>query len=90
MDLPSYYFDPRYFFTLTQNFEEIIIETLCLGHKYNKPLIPIIQRTHTPEERRRVAKILANNKVPIFGDPTEVISLLPIISGYHKKKQAKN
>ena len=86
MDLPSYYFDPRYFFTPTQNFEEIIIETLCLGHKHNKPLIPIIQRTHTPEERRRVSKILAANKVPIFGDPMEVIPLLPKISEYYKKK----
>jgi len=53
MDLPSYYFDPRYFFTPIQNFEEIIIETLCLGHKYNKPLIPIIQRTHTLAYARR-------------------------------------
>ena len=86
MDLPSYYFDPKYFFTPTQNFEEIVIETLCLGHKYNKPLIPIIQRTHTPEERRRVSKILAAKKVPIFGDPLEVIPLLPKISEYYLKK----
>jgi hypothetical protein len=86
MDLPSYYFDPRYFFTPIQNFEEIIIETLCLGHKYNKPLIPIIQRTHTLEERRRVSKILAAKKVPIFGDPMEVIPLLPKISEYYMKK----
>ena len=86
MDLPSYYFDPRYFFTPIENFEEIIIETLCLGHKYNKPLIPIIQRTHTPEERRRVSKILAAKKVPIFGDPMEVIPLLPKISEYYTKK----
>ena len=86
MDLPSYYFDARYFFTPTHNFEEILIETLCLGHKYNKLLIPIIQRTHTPEERRRVSKILAAKKVPIFGDPLEVIPLLPKISDYFMKK----
>jgi len=86
MDLPSYYLDQRYFFNPTHNFEEIILETLHLGHKYNKLLIPIIQRTHTPEERRRVAKMLAASHVPIFGDPMEVIPLLPKISEYYIKK----
>jgi acetyltransferase len=86
MDLPSYYFDPRYFFTPTNNFENILIETLSFGHKYNKPLIPIIQRTHTPEQRRRVSKILAAKKVPIFGDPLEVIPLLPKLSEYYKRR----
>jgi acyl-CoA synthetase (NDP forming) len=85
MDLPSYYFDRRYYFNPTYNIEEIMIETLCLGHKHDKPLIPIIQRTHTPEKRRDVAKILTAKKVPIFGDPMEVIPLLPIISNYFIK-----
>ncbi len=86
MDLPSYYFDHRYYFNPTHNIEEIMLETLCLGHKHNKPLIPIIQRTHTPEKRRQVAKILTAKKVPIFGDPMEVIPLLPKISEYYLKK----
>ncbi|MFX0074980.1 MAG: CoA-binding protein [Candidatus Hermodarchaeota archaeon] len=89
MDLPSYYFDHKYYFSPTQNVEEIMIETLCLGHKHNKPLIPIIQRTHTPEARRQVAKILATKKVPIFGDPMEVIPLLPKISEHYIKKSQK-
>ncbi|MBY9004360.1 MAG: CoA-binding protein [Candidatus Lokiarchaeota archaeon] len=86
MDLPSYYFDPTYFFNPVNNFKEMMIETLCLGQKYGKPIIPILQRTHTPDIRREIAKILIENKVPIFGEPLEVIPLLPIISRYAKKR----
>jgi hypothetical protein len=57
-----------------------------LGQKYGKPLIPILQRTHTPDVRREIAQILAKVKVPIFGDPLEVIPLLPIISRYARKR----
>ena len=89
MDLPSYYFDPRYFFSRNPNFREVILDTFRLGKKYDKPLIPIIQRSHTPEERRNVAKILAVDKVPIFGDPMEVIPLLPKISEYFIKQSNK-
>lgn len=89
MDLPSYYFDQRYFFSRNPNFREVILDTLRLGHKLNKPLIPIIQRTHTPVERRNAAKILAADKVPIFGDPMEVIPLLPKITEYYIKKSLK-
>ena len=86
MDLPSYYFDPEYFFSPVINFKEMMIETLCLGQKYGKPLIPILQRTHTPDVRREIAQILAEKKVPIFGEPLEVIPLLPIISRYARKR----
>jgi len=86
MDLPSYYFDPQYFFSPDTNFRKMMIETLCLGQKYGKPLIPILQRTHTPDVRREIAQILAKVKVPIFGDPLEVIPLLPIISRYARKR----
>ncbi|MHA1454583.1 MAG: CoA-binding protein [Promethearchaeota archaeon] len=86
MDLPSYYFDPEYFFSPVINFKEMMIETLCLGHKYGKPIIPILQRTHTPDIRREIAKILIEKKVPVFGEPPEVIPLLPIISSYASKK----
>lgn len=86
MDLPSYYFDPEYFFSPVINFKEMMIETLCLGQKYGKPLIPILQRTHTPDVRREIAKFLAEKKVPIFGEPLEVIPLLPIISRYARKR----
>ena len=85
MDLPSYYFDPKYFFSPVLNFKKMMLETLCLGQKYNKPLIPILQRTHTPDVRREIAQILSEKKVPVFGDPLEVIPLLPIISRYARK-----
>ena len=86
MDLPSYYFDPKYFFSPVVNFKKMMIETLCLGQKYDKPLIPILQRTHTPDVRREIAQILTEKKVPVFGDPLEVVPLLPIISHYARKK----
>ena len=85
MDLPSYYFDPKYFFSPVLDFKEMMIETLCLGKKYGKPLIPILQRTHTPNIQRQIARTLAEKKVPVFGDPMEVIPLLSIINQYKKK-----
>ena len=85
MDLPSYYFDPEYLFTPNKDFEKIMIETLALGHKYNKPLIPIIQRLHTPSIQRRISNILKEKKVPVFADPLEIIPLIPIISQYAKR-----
>ncbi|MHA1670384.1 MAG: CoA-binding protein [Promethearchaeota archaeon] len=86
MDLPSFYFDPKYFFNPINKFKEMMIETLCLGQKYGKPLIPILQRTHTSELRREIARILSEKKVPVFGDPLEVVPLLPIISRYSRKR----
>jgi acyl-CoA synthetase (NDP forming) len=86
MDLPSYYLDPNYFFSPVVNFRKIMIETLCLGQKYGKPLIPILQRTHTPEIRREIGNILSKRKVPIYGEPLEIIPLLPIITRYARNK----
>lgn len=86
MDLPSYYFDPKYFFSPVSNFKEMMIEAMCMGKKYDKPLIPILQRTHTPDVRREIAHLLAKKKVPIFGDPLEVIPVLPIVSRYALKR----
>ena len=86
MDLPSFYLDPKYFFSPVINFKEIMIETLCLGQKYGKPLIPILQRTHTPKIRREIGNILSKRKVPIYGEPLEIIPLIPIITRYAKYK----
>ena len=81
LDMPSFYLTPvfsrnRY----TQDFESNMIEGLSLGHKYNKPVIPIIQRLNRPEDRERVYNKLVEKKVPVFGDPLEVIPLLAKIS----------
>jgi len=90
MDLPSWYFDPSYFITHDDNFEVNILEALTLGHKHQKPLIPIIERAHRPDESYRVSRLLAKKKVPVFGDPLEFIPLLPKITNFKKKLIIKN
>ncbi len=85
LDMPSFYLKPVFKSMDRQSFESNIIESLCLGHKHNKPLIPIIQRSNRPEERERISKKLIERRVPVFGDPLEVIPLLPKISNYKKR-----
>ena len=92
LDMPSFYLSPvfsrkRY----TQDFESSMIESLSLGHKYKKPIIPIIQRLNRPEDRERVYNKLAERKVPVFGDPLEIIPLLSKISKYRRNyKHTRN
>ncbi|MFX1572814.1 MAG: CoA-binding protein [Promethearchaeota archaeon] len=86
LDMPSFYLSPvfsrnRY----TQDFETNMIKSLSLGHKYNKPVIPIIQRLNRPEDRERVYNKLMEKKVPVFGDPLEIIPILQKISEYKRK-----
>jgi len=85
MDFPSWYFNYEFFITREKNYEENILEALGLGHIYNKPLIPIIQRASTPDEQSRISRLLAVKKVPVFGDPLEAIPLLKMISDYRMK-----
>jgi acyl-CoA synthetase (NDP forming) len=85
MDFPSWYFSYEFFITPEKDYEKNILDALSLGHKYDKPLIPIIQRANTPDEQSRISRLLAEKKVPVFGDPLEVIPLLPKISRYKKK-----
>ncbi|MBY8992119.1 MAG: CoA-binding protein [Candidatus Lokiarchaeota archaeon] len=93
LDMPSFYLTPV--FTRSRyntSFESIMIESLSLGHKYNKPVIPIIQRLNRPDDRERVRNILIEKKVPVFGVPDEFIPILRKISEYKKKlkKKSKN
>jgi len=85
LDMPSFYLTPVLKSRDNQEFESYMIESLSLGHKHNKPLIPIIQRLNNPEERERISKKLIERKVPVFGDPLEFIPLLLKISNYKKK-----
>jgi len=85
LDIPSFYLKPVFRSIDNQSFEAHMIESLCLGHKHNKPVIPIIQRLNHPEERERLSKKLAEMKVPVFGDPLEFIHLLPKISNYKRR-----
>lgn len=85
MDLPSWYFDPEYSITSAENFEVDMLEALNLGHKHNKPLIPILESAHRPDQSNRISRLLAKKRVPVFGDPLEFIPLLPKITNYKKK-----
>jgi acetyltransferase len=85
LDLPSFYLKTVFKNMDDNTFESSIIDSLSLGHKYKKPLIPIIQRLGRYEERSRVVKELIDKKVPVFGDPLEFIPLLTKISDYKKR-----
>jgi len=87
LDMPSFYLTPVLKSRDNQDFESNMIESLCLGHKHNKPLIPIIQRLNNPEEREKITKKLIERKVPVFGDPLEFIQLLSKISNYKRKME---
>jgi hypothetical protein len=89
MDLPSWYFDPEYSITSAENFEVDMLEALNLGHKHNKPLIPILERAHRPDQSDRISRVLAKKKVPVFGNPLEFIPLLPKITNYKRKLKNK-
>ncbi|MHA1726197.1 MAG: hypothetical protein ACTSXH_15395, partial [Promethearchaeota archaeon] len=85
MDLPCWYFNPDFYILPDNKLEKNLIKTFNLGHVYDKPLIPIIQRANFPKHRQRICSILHDKKIPVFGDPLEVIPLLPKITNYSKK-----
>ena len=89
MDLPSFYLNTGYQPGRTPIMERKIIEIMSLGHSYKKPIIPIIQRTNSPEHRGRVIEILNEKKIPVFNQPLEFLSLLPKISKCAKNKMEK-
>ncbi len=91
LDLPSYYFNRDFSFGtgLDESYENKIIDGLTLGHKHNKPLIPIIKRINCPDDRDRLFKKLTEKKVPVFEDPVEFIPLLPKISKFTRKNSSK-
>ncbi len=85
MDLPTWYFNMDYHLTKDENFEPTIIKAFGLGYKHQKPLIPIIQRVNCPEVRIRIVRELSKKKIPVFGDPSEFIPLLPkVATQFHK------
>jgi len=86
MDIPSWYFNIEYFFTPDPDFEKNIYAAFELGHKYKKPLILIIQRAHCPESHTEVSRRLIEKKVPVYGDPQEIIPLLNKISRLNNSK----
>lgn len=89
MDLPTWYFNMDYHLTKDPNFEPTILKAFSLGHKHNKPLVPIIQRVNCPEDRIRLLRELNERKVPVFGDPFEFVPLLPKISAQYIKMKSR-
>lgn len=85
LDLPSFYLKAVFKSTDNDTFESNIVTSLELGHKHNKPLIPIIQRSGRIDERERISRELIERKVPVFGEPLEFINLIPKISKYKRK-----
>jgi acyl-CoA synthetase (NDP forming) len=85
MDMPSWYFDPTYYLTRDTHFNENLEKVFKLGQKHHKPLFPIIQRAHCPEESHRIAKKLTKFKIAVFENPLEFIPLLPKISNMKKR-----
>ncbi len=86
MDMPSWYFNHQYFITQDDDFNQNFEKIFKLGHKHKKPLFPIIQKAHCPEESIRMARELAKYKVAIFDNPLEFIPLLSKISNFKKRK----
>ena len=86
MDLPCWYFHPDFYILPDNALEKNLIKAFSLGHAHSKPLLPIIQRANCPEHRERIASLLIKEKIPVFGDPHEFISILPKISNYLYKK----
>jgi acyl-CoA synthetase (NDP forming) len=87
LDLPGFYLtlppriqDPNAFFN-------IIRESLSYGHKHQKPLIVITQHLTRPKSINEFLIELKAKKIPVFGDPLEIIPLLPKISNYFRKNK---
>jgi len=89
LDMPSFYFSVKFHLKKDLSFEDNMINNFCLGHKHNKPLIPIIQQVNYPEDRVRAFKKLTERKVPVFANPLDFIPLLPKISKFTKRMKMR-
>ena len=67
------------------SFENSVAKIMSLGHKFNKPIIVIMQGTIYPKTREIFAKKLDEAKIAVFNDPSEFLSILPKISKYSEK-----
>ncbi|MEJ2249293.1 MAG: hypothetical protein P8Y70_10085 [Candidatus Lokiarchaeota archaeon] len=85
MDLPAWFFNVEYHIERDYNFEDKMIEAMTLGHKYNKPIFPIIQTSNCPMDKERFFQKMKKNRVPVFDDPLELIRILQKISNYYEK-----
>jgi len=91
LDIPGFYISlpPRLRVGASRegnsSFENTVIKSLSLGHEHKKPVIPIIQHLTRSDSRTNFFNHLIEKKIPVFGDPLEVIPLLPKISNYKRR-----
>ncbi len=86
LDLPGFYLTLPPRIQDPSAFLNVLLESLNLGHKHQKPLIVITQHLTRPKNIDALLMNLKEKNVPVFGDPLEVIPLLPKISRYALKK----
>jgi acyl-CoA synthetase (NDP forming) len=85
LDLPGFYLTLPPRIQDPAAFLNVVLESLNLGHKHQKPLIVITQHLTRPRTIDPLLKDLKEKNIPVFGDPLEVIPLLPKISEFEKK-----
>ena len=89
VDLPGFYLTLSPRVKESKVFFKIMLESLNLGHKHNKPLILIMQHLTRPKIINDLLTKIKDNKITIFGDPQEFLPLLPKISNFNEKLDKK-
>ena len=89
MDLPGFYLTLPPRIKDSKGFFKIVLESLTLGHKHNKPLILITQHLTRPKAVKKFLAKVKERKIPVFGDPHEFLPLLPRISNFKKRLEKK-
>jgi len=89
VDLPGFYLTLSPRVKESKVFFKIMLESLNLGHKHNKPLILIMQHLTRPKIINEFLTKIKDNKITIFGDPQEFLPLLPKISNFNEKLNKK-
>ncbi|MCK4383706.1 MAG: CoA-binding protein [Candidatus Lokiarchaeota archaeon] len=90
VDLPGFYLTLSPRVKESKVFFKIMLESLNLGHKHNKPLILIMQHLTRPKIINDLLTKIKDNKITIFGDPQEFLPLLPKISNFNEKLDKKS
>jgi acyl-CoA synthetase (NDP forming) len=85
IDLPGFYLELPSRIKDSEEFLNLILESLSLGHKHNKPLILIMQHLTRQKNINDFLTKIKENKITIFGDPQEFLPLLPRISKFNQK-----
>ncbi|MBY9019952.1 MAG: acetate--CoA ligase family protein [Candidatus Lokiarchaeota archaeon] len=90
IDMPGFYLTLSPRVKDSEAFFKIMLESLNLGHKHNKPLILIMQHLTRPKTINEFLTKIKENKIAIFGDPQEFLPILPKISTFNEKLNKKS